>query len=199
MVCTENEILALAVSNLFACTGIHNKSHTSGRDRKALRKAERQTAKERKAQHFGSGHNVMKRRADVELETTKAPGRKRRRISSENAKGSLSTANHQEKEERASGSSKPAAKPAASAKPKPRVKESGSKEGNAETEGPFTTKPVRSRQELEEDVYISMLEKKLGIDKKKKGKGRYNAAFEDDGLLGNISFSAEPINHYTEI
>lgn len=188
------------MNTLFTCSGIQNKSHTSGRDRKALRKAERQTAKERKAQHFGSGHNGLKRRADVELETVKAPGRKRRRISGENAKASLSTANSQEKEERASGSSKLAAKPAASAKPKQRVKESGSKdEGNAETEGPFTTKPVRSRQELEEDVYISMLEKKLGIDKKKKGKGRYNAAFEDDGLLGNISFSAEPINPYTKI
>lgn len=176
------------------CTGIHNKSHTSGRDRKALRKAERQTAKERKAQHFGSGHNGLKRGADVELETVKAPGRKRRRISGDNAKASLSI---EEKEARAS--SKLATKPAASAKLKQRMKEIGSKgEGRAEMEGLFTSKPVRSRQELEEDVYISMLEKKLGIDKKKKGKGRYSAAFEDDGLLGNISFSAAPMSPYTE-
>ena len=41
-----------------------------------------------------------------------------------------------------------------------------------------------SRQDEEEDAYIMMLERKLGVDKKKKGKSKYRSGFEDDGLLG---------------
>lgn len=45
-------------------------------------------------------------------------------------------------------------------------------------------KESKSRREEEEDAYMAMLEKNLGIRKDKKGKGRYGTGFEDDGLLG---------------
>ena len=49
--------------------------------------------------------------------------------------------------------------------------------------------PVYGKHALEEeeDAYISLLERKLGIKKGKKGKRKYGSGFEGDGLLGERS------------
>lgn len=160
--------------------GKHGSAHGNVHDRKTKRKVERQIAKEKKAQHFKSNRTSVKRQANTELETNDAPGRKRRRL---NVRAALPDP----REEETRNSSKISQKSVKDTKlDEGRKKTDVKGKGKANAEETLLTKPIRTRQEVEEDVYISMLEKRLGIDKKKIGKGRYSAAFEDDGLLGEF-------------
>ncbi|THH07376.1 hypothetical protein EW145_g3425 [Phellinidium pouzarii] len=43
--------------------------------------------------------------------------------------------------------------------------------------------PELPKKNSDEDAYISMLERRLGVDKRKSGKGRYGPGFEEDRLL----------------
>ena len=48
---------------------------------------------------------------------------------------------------------------------------------------------MKSRTEEEEDAYIAMLERRLGIRRDKKGKSKYGSGFEEDGFLGAFMLS----------
>ena len=131
----------------------------------------------------------MKRNAEneVDLKATK-----RRRLSSDND-ASLSAPRKPEAAASAKSAQKFSSKSDRKLNGPTKHKEDKQLESNGKRKGKekaaedaLPAGPQRSRQEAEEDAYISMLEKRLVIDRSRKGKNRYNAAFEDDGLLGGL-------------
>ena len=131
----------------------------------------------------------MKRNAENEVDLK---SNKRRRLSSDND-ASLSAPRKPEAAASAKSTQEDSSKPdrklygPTKSKDDKQLASNGKGKGKEKaTEDALPAGPQRSRQEVEEDAYISMLEKRLGIDNSRKGKNRYNAAFEDDGLLGEL-------------
>lgn len=150
---------------------------TGSVNRKTGRKADRQLAKQRKAQFFSERPVSVKRRLGA-LSTEEGDRKSKKQKLSEPATVSHSTS-ALKRTDSSTYSSKTTAKKDASLK-------SGQPKPSPTKLAVPIAKKTRSRQEENEDAYISMLEKKLGIKRQKSGKSRYGAAFEDDGLLGGI-------------
>ncbi|KAI5122764.1 hypothetical protein M0805_009846 [Coniferiporia weirii] len=140
-------------------------------NRKAERKAERQRAKQRKL-HFFS-HNPSNPSVGSAGATEQGgedkPYKKRKLQSSPTSKPVPPEVTYL-----------PEVKPPNRPKEKLLGLSTSNQAGNA---GIVKLKGKRPRRETEEDAYISLLEKRLGIDKRKNAKSRYGAGFEGDGLL----------------
>ncbi|KAL5485817.1 SGD1 [Sanghuangporus weigelae] len=146
--------------------------------RKAERKAERQLVKQRKAQFFAHGAPKQNGERNVVIET-KFPPRKKVKFDLPPEIASLSA-------QKVKHSGHATTTGTTLEKKKLRSKERGSRlalNKKQTRNAPTSMSTKRSRIEEEEDVYISMLERKLGIKKDKKGKGKYSSAFEEDGIL----------------
>ncbi|KAL5503947.1 SGD1 [Sanghuangporus vaninii] len=148
--------------------------------RKAERKAERQLAKQRRAQFFAHGARNGERNVVTETKDTPPP-RKKVKFDLPPEMVSLSARKVKPSGPTAAGTTLEKKKPK-TAKSKERGSRLASNEKQTKNVPTSMTKK-RSRMEEEEDAYISMLERKLGIKKDKKGKSRYGSGFEEDGFL----------------
>lgn len=141
--------------------------------RKAERKAERQVVKQRKAQYFATKPGQPSSR---KLDDAAPPAKKPRIEQTTNGISDSKTRNISQKVQ-----TKAKDKQSISVKSQSSYEKSSSKKKADELT--LSTKK-RSHREDEEDAYAAMLEKKLGLDKRKKGKSKYGSGFENDGLLG---------------
>lgn len=151
--------------------------------RKAERKAEREVAKRRKAQFFAKKPEQPSAR---KLDGNEQPS-KRRRI--ESAPDDRRAPRVLQKQAELSQS--------AIKSPKSNSAKLRGKERETDPQNPARKKAEvvppskqRSLREEAENAYAALLERKLGLDKRKKGKNKYGAEFESDGLLGEPTFMA---------
>ena len=157
-------------------TGQKRKAGSLGR--KAERKADRQIAKQRKAQYFASkpGQSSSHKLDDEPSNSNSRPVKRPKLEQPADGKGGTQRTTNQEH-----GKSK------YNEASKSRGKEKEEKSQASIKKKPKGVSPSAKRRtqlEEEEDAYAAMLEKKLGLDKKKKGKTKYGSGFENDGLLG---------------
>lgn len=152
-------------------------SKSKSRNRKAERKADRQLAKQRKAHFFSNRPTGSKR--DVEAVDPPEGGHqsKKQRVSKE----PLSNSGHDSESKTAAKKKQPQQSLRPTVIPE-----------NISPKLPRSSASARSVKDKEEDAYIALLEKKLGVDKRRTGKTRYGAAFENDGLLGKCSGHISP-------
>lgn len=146
----------------------HYKSATIRVSRKDLRKAQRQGIKQRKALHFSSHGSSQKGPPVTPSPAEQLPTKKRK----------ISEGRTDSKPKKIDVA--PKVTPAESLKKKPPKVVKSEK-----TALPTSS---RSRHDKDEDAYIALLEKKLGISNQGKMKRRYGAAFEEDGLMGSRQF-----------
>ncbi|EJD06611.1 uncharacterized protein FOMMEDRAFT_165363 [Fomitiporia mediterranea MF3/22] len=146
------------------------------RNRKAERKAERQLAKQRKAQFFSHASNEPVKKQVHEAKTNvEGPPRKKVKFQlTEGPQHGLRELSPLDETKIAEGGKK-----ATDAK----SKHSKAIVPKKPKDTDWSVERKRSRRDEEEDAYLEMLEKQLGIKKDKKGKSRYGGGFEDDGLL----------------
>ncbi|KAL5525963.1 hypothetical protein ACEPAG_7301 [Sanghuangporus baumii] len=174
------------IDEINAQSGASSSGHrraSGSHSRKAERKAERQLVKQRKTQFFAHGASKQTGQGNVVTETKDTPPPRKKAkfdlppempsLSAQKAKTSIhATATRKTLEKKGLRTAK--------------SKERGSRLPLNEKQTKNTLTKItkkRPRMEEEEDAYISMLERKLGIKKDKKGKGRYGSGFEEDGFL----------------
>ncbi|KAH8117828.1 hypothetical protein DFH11DRAFT_1570916 [Phellopilus nigrolimitatus] len=153
--------------NVADSSGSGRRRLTGSADRKTERKAERQRAKQKRAQFFskGTGQVGIKGRADVETDGSACKKRK------------LDPSVTLEPEARKT------IRPTENTHPD-RIKKKAEAPEKEPGDGDWMIVKDRwSRKEEEEDAYMSILEKRLGVNKRKSGRNRYGDGFEGDGLL----------------
>lgn len=163
----SSQNLAYAASG---ASGTNRRRSTTVSSRKAERKAERQSTRQRKTEFFSrsSSNATNKRSAPVE--------------------GHELENNRQFKKLKVPTSPSPAAQ-FVEAKSKVRndpKKKSKQASRIAERDGQsyLDSMPNKPQVEEDEDAYISVLEKRLGVKHPKSGRSKYKSGFEQDGLLG---------------
>ncbi|TDL25786.1 hypothetical protein BD410DRAFT_765514 [Rickenella mellea] len=137
--------------------------------RKEIRQANRQALKKRKAQSFLS---TRKRGVPLPYEESSTQSKKPR-LHESNVNIASSSSQPTTNGKGSTLEAKAAAKPLRLPSSPPRTE--------TVSADYFTRR--RSKEAGNEDAYIAMLEAKLGVKKDSRGKVRYSAAFDDDGLL----------------
>lgn len=159
--------------------------------------------KQRKAQYFS--HNASeatnKRSADIITNNHEGPSRKKPKLQS-TPEASQAVVRPEKEKQSNKGKEKESLKARkdkeAVAGKKLKAESTASKK-SVDMDIDWVMKGKKSKREEDEDAYTSMLERQLGVNKKKKGKSRYGAGFEDDGLLGmstNTSMDANETNNF---